>query len=252
MDANLTIPLSPNRSNLSEHLSQLILELIRSENLRPGERLPSVSALAERFAVATPTLREALRRLEAMGAIKIRHGSGIFVLEGLGRAVMANPHYGRLDAQEIMDLLEARLLIEPRLAELTAQRATEDEIATLESLLGRAEAHLEGDDKALHDANASFHAAIARYSGNQILFGTIQSLAGLYSYEQLVMIELYNARSRDHDDHRRIFRAIRDRDAERAGHLMRHHLEEVRSVIETKLKGGASNRVLVTTERNKR
>lgn len=248
MDANVTIPISPNRSNLSEHLSQLILDLIRAENLRPGERLPSVSALAERFSVATPTLREALRRLEAMGAIRIRHGSGIYVLDGFDRAVMVNPHYGQLDAHEIMDLLEARLLIEPRLAELTAQRATGDEIATLESLLGRAEAHLDGDDKALHDANASFHTAIARFSGNEILFGIIQSLAGLYSYEQLVMIELYNARSRDHDDHRQIFQAIRDHNATEARRLMQHHLEEVRSVIAVKLKGGEPNRPLANAK----
>ena len=238
MNAITINPTTSNRSSLSEHLSQRILDLIRSEQLQTGDRLPSVSELAERFAVATPTLRESLRRLEAMGAIKIRHGSGIYLLDGFDRAVMVNPHYGQPTAHTIHDLLEARLLIEPRLAELTAQHISDDQIAHLESLLTCAEAHLEGDDKALHDANASFHEAIARYSGNEILLGIIQSLAGLYSYEQLVMIELYNARSRDHDDHRRIFQAIRKHDSNEARRLMDQHLSEVRSVIEAKLKGG--------------
>lgn len=238
MQANVAAPIVINRSSLSEHLGQLVLELIRNENLQAGSRLPSVNALAERFRVATPTMREALRRLEAMGAIKIRHGSGMYVLDSLERAVMVNPHYGKLDPQEIMELLEARLLIEPRLAELAAQNASESEIKRLESVLSRAEQHLTGNDKALHEANASFHMAIAQFSGSQILFGIIQSLAELYSYEQLVMIELYNARSRDHDDHRHIFQAIQKHNAKQAKRLMQHHLEEVRIVIEAKLKGG--------------
>jgi GntR family transcriptional regulator, transcriptional repressor for pyruvate dehydrogenase complex len=244
VQANVTVPISINRSSLSEHLGQLVLELIRNENLQAGSRLPSVNALAERFSVATPTMREALRRLEAMGAIKIRHGSGIYVLDSLERALMVNPHYGQLDIQEIMDLLEARLLIEPRLAELTAQHANDEQIAVLESVLARAEQHLTGNDKALHEANASFHRAIAQFSGNQILFGIIQSLAELYSYEQLVMIELYNARSRDHDDHHRIFGAIREHNAKEARRLMQHHLDEVRIVIEGKLKGGKPSKMI--------
>lgn len=246
MEANVAVPLSINRSSLSEHLSQLVLELIRTENLQTGNRLPSVNALAERFSVATPTMREALRRLEAMGAIKIRHGSGMYVLDSLERALVVNPHYGKLDPQEIMDLLEARRLIEPRLAELAAQRATSEQVALLEAVLANAERHLTGNDKALHAANAVFHQAIAEFSGNQILFGIIQSLSELYSYEQLVMIELYNARSRDHDDHRRIFLAISKHDAKKARHLMQYHLDEVRTVIEAKLKGGQSSKMKKT------
>jgi GntR family transcriptional regulator, transcriptional repressor for pyruvate dehydrogenase complex len=70
------------RISLSEHLAQQILAYIRSENLGPNERLPSVRALAQSFSVATPTLREALRRLESTGTIEIKHGSGIYVKEG--------------------------------------------------------------------------------------------------------------------------------------------------------------------------
>lgn len=226
------------RSSLAENLSQLVLDLIRTENLQPGDRLPSLNGLAERFAVATPTMREALRRLEAIGVVEIRHGSGVYVLEGIKRTLLINPHQDGLNERKILELLQARSIIEPQLAELTARWATDEQIQELKRLLKEAEKYLNGNDKALHDANAAFHGGIARFSGNSLLAEVIDTFAKIYSFEQLVIIELYNARSRDHDDHQRIFKAIQDRDPIRARQLMQHHLDEVRLVIETRLGGG--------------
>lgn len=226
------------RSSLAENLSQLVLDLIRHENLRPGDRLPALSVLAERFAVATPTMREALRRLEAIGVVEIRHGSGVYVLEGIKRTLLLNPHQDSLSERKILELLQARSIIEPQLAELTARWATDEQILGLKRLLKESEKYLNGDDKALHDANAAFHVGIARFSGNMLLAEVIETFAKIYSFEQLVIIELYNARSRDHDDHQRIFKAIQERDPIRARQLMQHHLDEVRLVIETRLEGG--------------
>lgn len=227
-----------NRPSLSENLSQVVLELIRNEGLQAGDRLPAVSDLAGRFSVATPTMREALRRLEATGVVEIRHGSGIYVRDNHARALMVNPNYGKLDGQRVMELLEARQIIEPRLAALAAQKASKAQIRQLEQVLKTAEGSLDGNDKGLHAANAAFHQAIAEFSGNSILNGVIHSLSELYSYEQLLMIELYNARSRDHQDHRLIYEAIRSRDPEAAHRLMHEHISGVRAVIEAKLGGG--------------
>ena len=58
------------RPSLSSALTERMLDLIRAEGLRPGDRLPSTRELSRRFAVTTPTLREALRGLEATGAIE--------------------------------------------------------------------------------------------------------------------------------------------------------------------------------------
>ncbi len=230
--------LNLSRSSLAENLSQRVLELIQTEHLGSGDRLPPLTALAERFAVATPTLREALRRLEAIGAVEIRHGSGVYVLDGIQRTLVVNPHQGQLDKQKLVELLQARAIIEPQLAELTARLASDEDIQELEQLLSKAEHYLQGNDKALHDANAAFHVGIARFSGNALLAEIIESLQKLYSFEQLVILELYNARSRDHDDHRRIYMAIRSRNPARARRLMQQHLEEVQQVVRARLKGG--------------
>jgi GntR family transcriptional regulator, transcriptional repressor for pyruvate dehydrogenase complex len=223
------------RAGLSGYLSQRILKLIRDEELRPGDRLPSVKALAERFSVATPTLREALRRLQASGVIEIRHGSGLYVRNDQERIVFANPGLGEIDPDVLLNLLEARALIEPRLAELTARNATAETVAELEQKLKNAERHLGTNDKLLHEANMGFHRLIAGFSGNTILAQVIESLIELYLSEQLLILELYKDRPRDHQEHWAIFEAISKGDARRARELMRQHIWDVRAVVQARL-----------------
>src|SRR5215217_702752 len=90
---SLNISSSATRPNLSVYLSQQILNLIRDRHLKPGDRLPSAKDLAAQFSVATPTMREALRRLQATGIVDIRHGSGIYVRRDRERMMLSNPGY---------------------------------------------------------------------------------------------------------------------------------------------------------------
>ena len=213
-----------NRLSLSESLGQQLVAYIQTEQLGPGDRLPAVSKMADQFSVATPTLREALRGLEATGMIEIRHGSGVYVSGNLGQAVLANPHYGQLDRTRIVDLLQARTIVEPPLAALAAQHATPEGLHELEGLLHTARRYLDGNDQALHSANAAFHVGIARCSGNATLLSVVDSFMRINTFEQLVILKVYDARSRDYDEHQQIFEAIAEHDAPQAQHLMSRHL----------------------------
>lgn len=68
-----------------------IVEKIRTHNLQPGDRLPTVRQLAMDCHVTTPTVREALRALETAGVVELRHGSGTYVHPNAFRLVVANP-----------------------------------------------------------------------------------------------------------------------------------------------------------------
>jgi GntR family transcriptional repressor for pyruvate dehydrogenase complex len=223
------------RSGLSHTLSEQILELITSGDLQAGERLPTMKELARTFAVATPTIREALRRLQATGVVDIRHGSGIYVREAEQRLMIANPHYGQLDADSVMQLLDARLVIEPYLAGRAAEVASDEDIGRLEALLDEAEQLLIGQDAMLHPVNMSFHSQIARASGNVILAQMFESLVDVYAREQFGILTIFNARTRDYRDHVLLFGAIRDHDASLASKRMEEHLTVVRSVVEARL-----------------
>jgi GntR family transcriptional repressor for pyruvate dehydrogenase complex len=223
------------RPNLSDSLTEQVLELIRTDRLGPGDRLPSTRELSQRFAVTVPTLREALRRLEVTGAIRMRHGSGIYVGAGLERVVLANPNVGELRGERLMQLLETRLLIEPQAAELAARRATPEAVTRMRVVLAEAGRHLRGEDAELHEANMTFHRAAGLAAGNGVLAEVLDSLLAVHTVEQREILRLFDDRARDFDEHTAILEAIERGDAEAAHELMRRHLEDVKSVIEQRL-----------------
>ena len=228
--------------SLSAHLAQQVLALIHDESLAPGDRLPSVKELAERFSVATPTMREALRLLQMAGNLDIRHGSGIYVRRPESRLMLTNPYAGSLTTGAILNLLNARHLIEPPVAELAATNATAAQLDGLASMLAEAEDHLSGrdaDDSVLGVVNMRFHRGIADGAGNSILAEVVFTLTEVHIKEQMAVLDLYNNRRRDHDQHKLIFEAIRTRDAAMARRTMQEHLADVISVIRAKLAGGA-------------
>jgi GntR family transcriptional regulator, transcriptional repressor for pyruvate dehydrogenase complex len=224
------------RPSLSTDLVRWIIELIRNDDLRPGDRLPSVRALAERFLVTTPTIRQALGRLQTSGVVEIRHGSGVYVRSRQERVVLTNPSHNEIEPRTLLELLDARLLIEPRLAEMTARDVEVDEIAELQQILDKAEEYLGGErDEILNRANMGFHRAIANFSGNAILAQVVESLIELYSFEQLAIISFYNNRHRDHQEHLDILSGIRNGDAGRVRELMHRHISGVRSTVKARL-----------------
>lgn len=219
------------RPSGSDVLTEQVVQLIDRERLQPGDRLPTVQALADLFSVAAPTMREALRRLQAVGVVEMRHGSGVYVRDGGRRVVLPNPYPGRLQHETILDLLDARLLIEPHLARLAA-RADAQDVDALAQLIARAGALLEsGGDAELTATNLDFHRGVAHCGGNVVLAQVIDSLLDLYVAEQMEVMRLYADRVHDHEEHVEILEAIQAHDAELASGRMQRHLEDVRSVV---------------------
>lgn len=217
------------RKGLSDQLADGVIELIRERNLQPGDQLEPLRSLAAQFRVAVPTAREALRRLQATGAIEFRHGSGIYVGQHVGRVVMANPNSGTATRARLLHLLDARLVIEPALARLAATSG--GDLQPLRETLGRSAQFLTDHDEQLSASNLAFHRQVARATGNPVLFDVLDSLLTVHEHEQRAILTLYDDRRRDHEEHLRILDAVVDSDADRAGRMMADHLTEVRGVV---------------------
>ena len=227
------------RQDLSNDVGDRILGFIAEQQLLPGDRLPALRDLAAMFAVATPTVREALRRLQALGMVDMRHGSGVYVRRTQQRLMLSNPHVSRsgIDrADMILDLLEARRLIEPTLAGLAAVNASDAELDSLAGLLDLASGRLAQSDDALNESNMAFHVRIALLSGNTVLYEIMDSLIELRLSDQLMIQSIFDARERDHQEHVQILDALRSRDAGLAEERMAHHVETVRVVVAERLR----------------
>jgi GntR family transcriptional regulator, transcriptional repressor for pyruvate dehydrogenase complex len=215
--------------SLSERLADSIVEIIRDEQLAPGAALASSRDLAKRFDVTTPTVREALRRLEATGIVEFRHGSGTYVGAGISRRVLANPHRPTIDRESVLELVDARLVLEPAIAAAAARTRAPEAMSRLEAAVTNALHPPAGDTRpAVH-----FHVALAAASGNRLLEESVEALLHVRVREQIEIRHRYDDRERDHAEHVRILAAIREGDPAAAETLTRTHLESIRKAIET-------------------
>lgn len=213
-------------AKVSHQVAAAIVEQIVHEELRPGDRLAGEAALMERFGVSRASVREALRLLETYGAIAIRpgHRGGNVVAaidpDSLGESLAL---FLRLEGATYRDLIEARLVIEPVMARLAAERRDAAQLAELRRVLER---EAGGGDAA--PLGQDFHYAVSGASGNPVLDLLGRSLRALYS-ERLHGRGIFPAEGRGLVEtvHGEIGAAILDGDGGRAERLMADHMTDL-------------------------
>jgi len=219
------------RHSLADELAQRVRQMIQAGGYRPGDRLPSIAALARSFGVAHPTLREALRKLEALGMVEIRHGSGVYAGVDDHSLLIGNPAFaGDLSRKLLLDLVDARASIEVKAAELAAGHATDAQLGWMRELLDAAGRQLESR-AAVSEANRAFHREIARASGNPVLRELLDALGNVFQREQRFVNATHAARERFHREHLAILSALERHDAALAAERMAAHLHGVREAL---------------------
>jgi GntR family transcriptional repressor for pyruvate dehydrogenase complex len=187
--------------------------------------------MARRFQVGHPSVREALKRLEATGVVEVRHGSGVYVSRNHEVLLLAAPDYsGEVTKKLLVDLVEARMALEPYSIVLAARNATAEDFAEMRRLLDTAGENL-ANDELLNTVNMSFHREIARASGNTVLAQITDVLRSLFSEEQRLILGIHGPRARDHQEHLGILEALEKRDVDLCVERMRSHLEGVREAL---------------------
>ena len=216
---------SPNR--MSEAIVDQIKTLIRTNRLRPGDRLPSERELCERMGVSRVTVREALRILEAGGLDEIRVGArgGAFVTTpsserlGAGLADLIN-----LAPVTAVEVTEARLIFELGIIPTIVERATDEDIAGLRALTREHIAALRRGEYTMAKS-AEFHNRVATCTHNR----AIEML--MHSFHGPLLMSLREAATaaplmgqRGVYEHRDFVEAIAARDATKATEIMHRHL----------------------------
>jgi len=219
------------RQSLSDELAQRVRRMIASGAYAPGDRLPSIGTMARQFGVAHPTLREALRKLETLGIVEIRHGSGVFVGVDENALLITNPAFeGHVTRALLLDLVDARTPIEVTAAARAATEATPAQLRRMRDLLAEAGERLESP-AAVSEANRAFHREIALASGNGVLHQLLGALASVFQAEQRFVNATHAARERFHREHLQILSALERRDAALAAARMNDHLRGVREAL---------------------
>jgi DNA-binding FadR family transcriptional regulator len=213
-----------------ERVAERLAAEIRSGAYAPGERLPSERDLARRLEVGRASVREAIAALQVEGLIETRPGSGSFVAADAATrlpSVTALPH----DASP-SSLLEARELLEPAVARLAAERARPDAVA--ERLLAEMETAADARDIAgWNDSDRLFHRQIAAITGNPVLLGIADHIAGLMDQPLWQRLRDDSIAEPGHiaihvAEHRMIYEAVAGGQPDAAAFYAHEHVKRVR------------------------
>jgi DNA-binding FadR family transcriptional regulator len=225
----------------TEKVSEVIArEIVRdSRGLEPGTMLPREAKLLERYQVGRASLREALRLLEVQGLIVIRPGPG----GGPMIAQADSEHFGRMaslyfhmSGATYRDTLDARLIIEPVVVGIIAERQHAEDLEVLGEYLASSETTGVGMDEeepaqifaAAHDEERAleFHSMLMGMAGNPVVTLMAQSLQSLRASTRSESAFAYEGHREVTLVHDEIARAILDGDRGRAEQLMRDHMTE--------------------------
>lgn len=213
---------------LSAQVEEQLMTYIQHEPVNVGEKLPNEFELARMFGVGRSTIREAVKGLATKGVLEVRRGDGTYVLaldvetDPLGLSKL-NDKY-----KLALELFDVRLMLEPDIAALAAERATQEELQQLVRLCDETEALYRGGKNHI-PRDIEFHTCIARCSRNRVVEMLVPVINGaVMTFANLTQHQLMQETI---DTHRAVTQAICDRDSTGARCAMIMHLTHNRQAI---------------------
>lgn len=221
-------PIIPKR--ISDQVFDQLRELIFRGDYQPGEKIMTEQELAEALDVSRHTVHEAVNKLVTLRFLEQRPGQGTFV-RSLDEAVKI-PLDTVMETQDasLIDLMEMRLGIECNAASLAALRANDADLEAIEKAIGQMEADIDRGGLGI-EGEFAFHTTIAASTKNPLQVYIVKNVSDF-----LHMSIRENLRHLRRDpaniqailkQHRAIFLAIRDGDAEAAYMTMKNHIDFV-------------------------
>jgi DNA-binding GntR family transcriptional regulator len=194
---------------------QVVRRAILQADLEPGTRLTQ-SQLAEQLSISTTPVREALRRLAGEGLVRIDAHRGAIVRG--------------LDKEELLEIYEVRLLLEPLAIRKAVERIGDEALAQAEALWERMNDH--SDIGAWSDLNREFHGIFAQAARSPNLIGILRGLrdsAAPYVRYSIVLQPGFSVTA--NQEHRELLDACRARDADRAAAVEEKHLRATLAAV---------------------
>jgi GntR family transcriptional regulator, transcriptional repressor for pyruvate dehydrogenase complex len=221
-----------------EEAVEQIAEKIKSGDLHGGDRLPSERELAAQMRISRPTLREAIKTLSEAGVLEVRRGQagGIFVASELvPRDLLRSRQEIRFS--EVAGVLEARRLIEPRVAQLAAAHAAEDDFLIMAATIERQRELAASDDFLRHEdlflqLDLKFHLAMARATRNSTIVDFMRQLLRALEIARDMAMHAPLVPDWTIEIHERTLAAVRSADFVRIDEVMDEHLAQMEQIWE--------------------
>ena len=219
------------RSTLPEEIANRLLELIKAERLRPGDKLPAERSLAAEMQVSRPVLREALRALAIMKVVEIRQGSGTYITSLEPQQLVSHLDFVfSKDTVALAKVLEARRVLEVGNVRLAAVRIDPHQVERLEAVLGEMRAAVDDADR-FSTLDIAFHDAVSEAAGNFLLAQFMRIINPLAKVSRERTGASRGVRERALRDHEPLVEALRAGDPDAAARAMQAHLDHVEHAL---------------------
>ncbi|MCD5344905.1 FadR/GntR family transcriptional regulator [Agromyces sp. S2-1-8] len=211
-----------------EIAAERILEYIVEQELPPGTRLPTESALAEIVGMSRTIVREAVKILSALGRLSVQRGRGIYVARP-PEAPWGASISGFLpaDPDQVGEIFEFRRFVELSTTDLASRRATPAQVRAIREAAEHTRELAAGDLEDFNRADAVFHRSIGEAAANTFMLGCLDAVQRLQ--QQISVIALASTAggsvSAAADQHVAIAAAIADGDTALAVRLMTEHVD---------------------------
>jgi len=219
--------------NIPTIIVEELKKLIVGGNYKSGDKLPPSTKLATDMGVGYTTLREALKKLEALNLVEIKQGKGIFVKDIYPDLFVVNPakHPLKIDRKVLLDMIYVRRILECETVKLASQKATKEDLKKLENFLDNMKKEIE-DTARFIEHNVNFHITVAQASKNTVLTELLITITRLITAEQKSIIpKVPHAKENGYECHKQICEAIKNGNTAKAVQHMSEHLEQVKTDI---------------------
>ncbi|WP_077302936.1 FadR/GntR family transcriptional regulator [Virgibacillus pantothenticus] len=218
-----------------EQVADSLIDMIKSGQLQPGDKLDSVEKLAANFEVGRSAIREALSGLRSMGLVEMRQGEGTYVKTfDPKRFTLPVSTAFLMKRNDVQELYQVRKILEVGTAGLAAENYQAADLLEMEKALVVME-NAKGNEALAEQADTDFHVAIAQATHINLLNHLMGSVAELMSetIRESRQILLYTEDRADIllEEHQQIFEAIKSRRADQAREAMYSHLEKVEKLV---------------------
>ncbi|WP_134773065.1 FadR/GntR family transcriptional regulator [Ornithinimicrobium flavum] len=216
------------RPRLYEQIVEQLLGHIQDAGLGPGDRLPPERELAQSLGVSRASLAQALVALEVVGQVTVRHGEGVVVTGDVA------PERALLDAlrdhrDTLPAVIDARSALETKLAQLAAERRTEEDLAAIDAAVDLMERQLTAGERGL-EGDRAFHEAVTAAAHSPVLARLMTEISALILETRIESLSQPGRPQNSLAMHREITEAIRRQDPVAAATAMSHHITVVSDV----------------------
>lgn len=231
MARSATYATSNDHARTTQSVVQRIERLIVDQQIASGDRLPPERELATELSVSRNILREALKVLAQKGLVKVIAGHGTYIATPSPRVVTESLSVLlQLRHVSLLELCDARLLVEPELAALAAERTTPEQIAALKECVDRLY-ETRSEPQAHVEADLTFHYVIAQAANHSVFHSIVEAIRTLVVQSMSLGTQIPRAIDASDGHHRAIFAAIKAHDAEAARAAMWGHMAYIREYI---------------------